>query len=209
MLDRSPELQAAISGLRDAHIRARAKADGTGGDQPWRAETMEHVRARRRNVSVSEIREHGQGVRGAALAIWLGILIDGIPESLVIGMFAINPSGVSLSFIAGVFLSNLPEAMATAVSMRNNGMRVSRIMVMWGSICVMTGIGAFVGASLLPAQPEGAVFYFVLGIEGLAAGAMLTMIAESMLPEAFEQGGSIIGLSTLAGFLVTLIVKVL
>lgn len=73
----------------------------------------------------------------------------------------------------------------------------------------MTGVGAFLGALLLPAEPEGFMLYFVFGIEALAAGAMLSMIAETMLPEAFEQGGTIVGLSTLAGFLTTLFVKVL
>ncbi len=79
----------------------------------------------------------------------------------------------------------------------------------WGSVCVMTGIGAYLGATLFPANPTGSLYYFVIGIEGLAAGAMLTMIAETMMPEAFEQGGSVVGMSTLCGFLAALCVKVL
>ena len=89
-------------------------------------------------------------------------------------------------------------------------MRVSRVMWMWTSLCLMTGLGALLGTVLLPAHPEGAMIYVVFGIEGLAAGAMLTMIAETMLPEAYEQGGSgIIGLSTLAGFLAAMAVKLI
>ena len=101
------------------------------------------------------------------------------------------------------------QAMTSAVSMRIHGMKVGIIMLMWASICGLTGVGAFAGAVLLPPEPTGTLFFVVLGIEGMAAGAMLTMIAEVMLPEAFEQGGSIVGLSTLAGFLTTLVVKVL
>jgi zinc transporter ZupT len=73
----------------------------------------------------------------------------------------------------------------------------------------MTGIGAFIGTIIFPPNPTGGLFYVVLAVEGLAAGAMLTMIAETMLPEAFEQGGSIVGLSTLLGFLAALSVAIL
>jgi len=143
------------------------------------------------------------------MAIWMGIFIDGIPESLIIGMMALSPGGMSMAFIAGVFLANLPEAMSSSVSMQKSGMSVKKILVMWGSLTVLTAIGAGLGATIFPANPEGNIFYFILGIEGLAAGAMLTMIAETMLPEAFEQGGRIIGFATLVGFLTALIVKVL
>jgi zinc transporter ZupT len=143
------------------------------------------------------------------MAIWLGILLDGIPESMIIGMLSASVTGVSLAFISGVFLANLPEAMSSAVSMRRSDMKIGRIMTMWGSLCLFTGLGAVLGAVLLPADPVGTAFYWIAGIEGLAAGAMLTMIAETMLPEAFEQGGAIVGFSTLLGFLAALLVKLL
>ena len=159
-----------------------------------------------------EIKEHTGG--GAALAIWLGIALDGIPESLIIGMLVViagaSGTAMSLAFIAGVFLANLPEAMSSAVTMKRQGSSFGKIFWMWMSLCVMTGVGALVGALIFPAHPEGALRYFISGIEGLAAGAMLTMIAETMLPEAFEQGGgTIVGLSTLIGFLAALGVKIL
>lgn len=159
----------------------------------------------------AEIQEHEGG--GAALAIWMGIALDGIPESLVIGMLVVaaNAAGtpMSLAFIAGVFLANLPEAMSSAVTMKRQGAGFGKIFWMWMSLCVMTGLGAAIGALIFPAHPTGALGYFVAGIEGLAAGAMLTMIAETMLPEAFEQGGgTIVGLSTLSGFLAALGIKV-
>ena len=158
-----------------------------------------------------EIKEHTGG--GAALAIWLGIALDGIPESLVIGMLVVIAAeagtAMSLAFIVGVFLANLPEAMSSAVTMKRQGSSFGNIFLMWMSLCVMTGMGALVGALIFPAHPEGALLYFISGVEGLAAGAMLTMIAETMLPEAFEQGGgTIVGLSTLIGFLAALGVKI-
>ena len=158
-----------------------------------------------------EIKEHAGG--SAALAIWMGIALDGIPESLIIGMLVViaaaSGTAMSLAFIAGVFLANLPEAMSSAVTMKRQGSSFGKIFWMWMSLCVMTGMGALVGAFIFPAHPEGALRYFISGIEGLAAGAMLTMIAETMLPEAFEQGGgTIVGLSTLIGFLAALGVKI-
>ena len=116
---------------------------------------------------------------------------------------------MSLAFIAGVFMANFPEAMSSAAGMKSQGMKLVKIYTMWGSIFLMTGIGAFLGATLFPAEPTGSLVFFVIAINGLAAGAMLTMIAETMLPEAFEQGGSVIGLSTLGGFLSALVIKIL
>ena len=79
--------------------------------------------------------------------------------------------------------------------------------MMWGSLCLITGLGAALGVLLLPSDPHGPGLIAVAAVEGLAAGAMLTMIAETMLPEAFEQGGAIVGISTLIGFLAALLVK--
>lgn len=149
-----------------------------------------------------------------ALAIWLGIALDGIPESLVIGMLtlaaAVQGHPISMAFIVGVFLANLPEAMSSAVTMRTNGMRKRHILLMWSSLCVMTALGALLGSQMLPAQPTGWHLYVIFAMEGLAGGAMLTMIAQTMLPEAFEQGGGpIVGYSTLAGFIAALAVKLI
>ncbi|CEM33398.1 unnamed protein product [Vitrella brassicaformis CCMP3155] len=154
----------------------------------------------------------GHGGKNAAVMIWLGILIDGIPESIVIGILWVTAgySGM-LGFLLGVFLSNLPEAMSSSGTMKANGMRKRVIMSMWGSIVIITGIGAAVGAALFPPgqsdNPETQMI--IAATKGLAAGAMLTMIAQTMLPEAFDQGGDIIGLSCLAGFLAATAVKLL
>jgi len=175
----------------------------------WKEQTLRHLEDETTSVSLKEIQEETRGkAGGAGLAIWLGILLDGIPESLVIGMLAASPSGMSVAFIAGVFLANFPEAMSSALSMRAQGMHLLKIYSMWGSIILVTGIGAYIGAVMFPPDPGGNLLYLIIGIESLAAGAMLTMIAETMLPEAFEQGGSIIGLSTLGGFLSALVVKI-
>ncbi len=212
LLPMSPELQSAINHLAGIRMNELALKWTRDNDKQWEKETFSFIENATLPASAEEIREEGQAttktVGGAAFAIWLGILIDGIPESLVIGMLAVSTTGMSLAFIAGVFIANVPEAMSSSVSMKEQGMTYTKILLMWSSICLITGVGAFMGSLFFLGEPTGKTFYFVLAIEGLAAGAMLTMIAETMLPEAFEQGGAIVGLSTLTGFLTALVIKV-
>jgi CRP-like cAMP-binding protein len=144
-------------------------------------------------------RAHG----AAALGIWLGILLDGIPESLVIGTSTGGFGSFSWALLAGVFMANLPEAMSSSVVMRSQAYSRGKILAMWSSITLLTGVGALLGSTFLRGMSHGS---FAI-IEGAAAGAMLTMIAETMLPEAYEQGGAVVGLSTLLGFLAALLVK--
>ena len=211
-LEESPRLRRAIETLARAHIDdSQLEAEDRQG-RAWRGEAEGLLDEINIPIDDDDIRHESSNASrmvGAAMAIWLGIAIDAIPESLVIGTLATGPEGISMAFVAGVFLANMPEAMSSAVSMRNNGLSRARILLMWGSLCLLTGIGAYLGAALFPPEPEGRVFLMVLGIEALAAGAMLTMIAETMLPEAFEQGGAIVGLATLCGFLVALSVAAL
>merc|ERR1712110_1067015 len=142
--------------------------------------------------------------------IWLGILIDGVPESVVMGILCNTASqGQLLAFVVGVFLANFPEAMSSAGVMRLHGMRKSVIMLMWSSITLLTAIGALVGAALFPpgSTDDKVVQKIIAAIEGLCGGAMLCMIANTVLPEAFEQGGSVTGLSTLMGFILAIAVS--
>jgi CRP-like cAMP-binding protein len=149
---------------------------------------------------VSEITQQVAGHKGAALAMFLGMALDGIPESFVIGANVLITGGISLSLLGGLFLANLPEALSSAAGMKEQGLKVPRILTMWTSLMLMTGVGSALGALLL-ADASAALFAL---IEGIAAGAMLTMVAETMLPEAFHKGGGVVGLSTLAGFLLAI-----
>jgi zinc transporter ZupT len=111
--------------------------------------------------------------------------------------------GVSLSLIAGLFLSNYPEALSSSVGMRQQGISYPRILSMWTSLMLITGMGAALGTLCFREAPE-VLYSFV---QGIAAGAMLTMIAETMLPEAYFKGGSVVGFSTLLGFLAAIFFK--
>jgi CRP-like cAMP-binding protein/zinc transporter ZupT len=159
------------------------------------------------NVSSS----HGGGMQ-AAIMIWLGILIDSVPESVVMGILVNTSSRSSLiTFVCGVFLANFPEAMSSAGTMAAHGMRKFVIIFMWASIMFCTGLGAYIGALLFPpgSRENPAVEKVIAGIEGLCGGAMLCMIANTVLPEAFEQGGNVTGLSALLGFLVAIAISVI
>lgn len=147
----------------------------------------------------------------AAIMIWLGILIDAVPESVVLGILASTASeGSLLTFVIGVFLSNLPEAMSSSGTLSACGFSKRRIMSMWSSIVVLTGIGAAIGATIFPAGSEtkAGTQFAMAAIEGMCGGAMLAMIANTALPEAFEQGGDVVGISCLSGFLSALFVSV-
>ncbi len=219
LLNKFPSMKEAFYGIVMERIQDLARRDVVLKEeaQKWEAEALEKldiVSAHLTEESIQEVVEEHSKKGGVALSIWLGIALDGIPESLVIGMLVVaaieQHTTVSLAFIAGVFLANLPEAMSSAVTMRKNNEKIKKIFWMWMSLCILTGIGAFLGTLIFPPHPEGLLLYFIFCIEGIAAGAMLTMIAETMLPEAFEQGGGpIVGLSTLIGFLAALSVKLI
>ncbi len=219
LMDEVPALGRSVRSLAKDRIEDLTRRDTTSSMEPrqWEKEAISRLDSAMLQPTLGDVheqvKEHGHG-SGAALAIWLGIALDGIPESLVIGMLVVTAAaeqrGMSLAFIAGVFLANLPEAMSSAVTMRKNGSKLPRILLMWASLCVLTAVGAMIGALVFPAHPEGFIVYVIYSMEGLAAGAMLTMIAETMLPEAFEQGGgTVVGLSTLTGFLAALAVKLM
>lgn len=147
----------------------------------------------------------------AALMIWLGILIDAVPESVVMGILVNTATqGTVLAFVVGVFLANFPESMSSAGTMKLHGMKTHVIMIMWSSIMVLTGVGAFIGAVVFPpgSTEDPTTQKVIACIEGSCGGAMLCMIANTVLPEAFEQGGNVTGLSTLMGFLVAIAVSV-
>tara|TARA_R110000824_G_scaffold336_1_gene1770 strand:+ start:191203 stop:192366 length:1164 start_codon:yes stop_codon:yes gene_type:complete len=146
--------------------------------------------------SASDVKEAAASFSAAPLAIWLGIFLDGIPESFVIGSSMLHAS-ISLSLLAGLFLSNFPEAFSSSLGMREQGYSFKRILTMWSSLMLFTGVGAWFGSIFFVAV-ELTTFSMV---EGIAAGAMLTVIAETMLPEAYHRGGGVTGISTLLGFL--------
>lgn len=140
---------------------------------------------------------------GAAIAIWLGILLDGIPESLVIG--ARVGGALPFALIAGAVLSNIPEAMASSRGMAERGMPWRTITLMWAGLVLASGVASAIGQlTLTGASDELSAF-----LEGVAGGAIITVAAETMLPESYERAGALTGLAALAGFLVAAAIGVM
>ncbi len=137
----------------------------------------------------------------APMSIWLGLLMDAIPEALTIGA-QLSHHPISASLLAGLFIANYPEALSSSKGMREQGFPVPKILVMWTVIMLITGILAAVGSVVFANSSESVISL----LESMAAGAILTVIAETMLPEAYAKGGSVVGLSTLLGFLVIIVI---
>jgi zinc transporter, ZIP family len=142
---------------------------------------------------------------GAALAIVLGIVLDGVPESAVIGLTLLEGGGVSVAMIVAVFLSNLPEAIAATTGLATSGWTRLRIFGLWGVVTLVSGLSALAGYVLFDgASPRALAF-----VLAYAGGAILTMLADTMMPEAFERGGKLTGLATTLGFAVAFAITAL
>jgi ZIP family zinc transporter len=140
---------------------------------------------------------------GAGLAIALGALLDGIPESVVIGVSLLEGQGVSLVMVAAVFLSNVPEGLSSAAGMRKAGRSASYVFVVWGSIALVSGLAAMIGNIFL----AGADPTIIAATTAVAAGAILAMLVDTMIPEAAEDSHEFAGLITVGGFLVAFILS--
>jgi ZIP family zinc transporter len=141
-------------------------------------------------------RSAGRPAGGTAFAIVLGIVLDGIPEAIVLGLTLLTGDGVSAAMLAAVFLSNLPESIAATVGLSRGGWSPGRVMGLWALVTAACGIAALAGYALL----DGASPRTIAFVLAFAGGAILTMLADTMMPEAFEHGGRYVGLATTAGF---------
>jgi CRP-like cAMP-binding protein len=221
--DNCPELQqimekeSAIELMADQNHQT-AVTNGTLHHEDWAEEVTDNIRPVSYVPSQTEINEAAKKHDSAPLSIWLGIFLDGIPESFVIGAgflillttklasgAVVFADAVPYTLIAGLFLSNFPEAMSSSIGMKKMGWKAGKILLLWTSLLLMTALGASFGYFYGEKIPN----YIEIGIEGLAAGAMLTMIAQTMIPEAVHIGGSrVTGLSTLFGYIAAVGFKV-
>jgi zinc transporter, ZIP family len=132
----------------------------------------------------------------AANALLLGAVLDGIPESAVIGITLLQGSGVGVAVLAAVFLSNLPESLSSSTGMRMAGLRAGHVLGVWSIVVIVAAISATLGYGLLDGASGNAIGL----IQAFAGGAVLTMLVDTMVPEAIKRGGNAVGLVTVLGF---------
>jgi ZIP family zinc transporter len=154
-----------------------------------------HGAKHRKRSGKQQPSEADKGGSGAAIAV--GALLDGIPESIVIGLSMLGGGKVSMVAVTAIFLSNVPEGLSSAAGMKQAGRGPGYIFGIWGGIAFASGLAALAGFTLFEGVPPGGV----AATTATAAGAILAMLADTMIPEAFEEAHDFAGLITVAGFL--------
>jgi ZIP family zinc transporter len=150
-------------------------------------------------------RATGSQQAGSPLAIVLGTVLDGVPESMVIGLTILEGGSVGAAFLAAVFISNLPESISSSTGLVGDGWRKARVLWMWVAIALLSALASLAGYSLFEdSSPDTAAF-----VLAFAAGAILTMLADTMMPEAFEHGGKLVGVMTTLGFVIAFAIHML
>lgn len=199
----APGLRAAVEDLKRERVLKTMQREAALMDSTeWAKLATQSIRT----MSASEIHdvlaEHGGG---SPLAIWMGNILDAIPGSLVIGATFLGMASFNPTLLVAIFLANLPEAMASALTMRQAGYSNAKIYGLWGSLVIIGAIFAAIGNVYLPPAPVELLALF----EAIAGGAILALVAQVMFPHAFEEGGDVVSISTITGFMVAFLLTAL
>lgn len=139
-------------------------------------------------------------VGGSGTAIAVGALLDGIPESMALGLSILHGAGtVSVATLVAIFLSNLPEGLSSSAGMRRSGRSRTYIFGVWITIALLSGLSALIGYTVF----GGFSLFVVAATTAVAAGAIMAMIVDTMIPEAFAETHDFAGLITVLGFLMS------
>jgi len=182
-----------------------------GGDSSSSARDGGGTEMRPLVVTELEPSDEVEDSSNAAFAMWLGLLLDGIPESLMLG-FMTKEGDLGFVLLFSIFVANFPEAFSSAAILKKQGAAISKIMCMWLSIFFITGILTMIGFLILPEKVEvGSNAHLVKTMasavaEGFTGGSMFAMIATAMLPEAFKHAGTKSGLSFVVGFVLSVMI---
>jgi len=135
----------------------------------------------------------------------LGIILDGIPESIVIGLGIFKARSIGLAIFVAVFISNLPEAIAGTTGMKEDGWSNKSILLLWTFIAIVCALATVAGYALFSSTSP----HWLSFIQAFAGGAILMMLANSMIPEAYEHGGKLAGVFTVLGFFISVTIVIM
>ena len=202
LLTESPQMKAAVLELaKHRTLDSIQQQAGMLDSEEWAKVATESIRKMTDGEVAQTLAEHGGG---NPLAIWIGNILDAVPGSLVIGATFLGFGSFNPTLLISVFLANLPEAMASADTMRQAGYSKSKIYGLWGSLVIIAAVCGAFGNALLPSAPVQ-----VLAVcEAVAGGAILALVAQVMFPHAYEEGGDVVSLSTIAGFTIGFLLTV-
>lgn len=157
----------------------------------------------RKRSTGGQLSEKDQAGSGKALA--LGAALDGVPESMVLGMSFISGGKINVITLMAIFISNLPEGLSSSVGMKERGRSKRYIFGLWLGITFLSGISTLLGFELFHFLSPQAISF----ITAIAAGAIMTMIVDTMIPEAYAGVSTLAGIATLFGFLTAFLMKTL
>jgi ZIP family zinc transporter len=150
------------------------------------------------------VKESDQSSQGQGLSIVLGAMLDGIPESVVLGASLLGGGAVSPAFLAAVLLSNVPEGFSATADLLEEGRKPRWVLGLWLGVVVVSASAAALAFLLFDSAGPGIPF-----VQAFAAGGLLTMLVDTMIPEAFEDGGDVAGLVTVLGFVLAFLLSAL
>jgi zinc transporter, ZIP family len=165
--------------------------------------TLTNLYLSRRGAKHRKRSQRPEDFEGSGVAIAAGSVIDGIPESIAIGLTMIGGLGVSTATVVAVFLSNIPEGLSSTVGMKSDGWKASHVFGLWLAIALSTAVASVLGYTVFQYLPD-AVTSVALAI---AAGGILAMLVDTMIPEAFSQTHDLSGLLTVVGFTISFILS--
>ncbi len=196
LLDCSPRLRQAVEALNSQRLLQNvATLREQAATAAWQKLALANIQRLSCKEETALMEKHAAA--GAPLALFLGAMLDGIPESLVIGSSFVTLDAFRFTFLAAVFLSNLPEAIGSAVGMKQAGFSTTRIFTLWGLLVLAGALAAALGNIFLAGAPSALLTL----VGAIAGGGILAMVSSVMMPEAYEDGGPAVGLATIAGFL--------
>ncbi|UII54265.1 ZIP family metal transporter [Cytobacillus spongiae] len=139
----------------------------------------------------------------SGLAIYFGTLMDAIPESIIIGISLLHNYQINWLFILAIFISNFPESLSSTIGLRKDGYSKKKVLFLWFSVVVLSSICSVIGFTFLKDSPKT----LIAAIGAFGAGGLIAMVCSTMLPEAFEEGGPVIGFIASVGIAFSLVLS--